>query len=182
MGYREFLADRLQLENKRVVRALSLFLAAALFAYGSFSFADRLSSVRKTASAKKEEVKRFQALQTEYLKKKAEVDAVSGRAYSDGSESVVALMNGLGRSLGIQEAVTSIKPLEEKDLAGGYRERDVEMAVEGIELNELLNLLYRIENNRALLAIREFSVKSRFDDPERLDARLRIAHIIKSAP
>ncbi|MDP2688892.1 MAG: hypothetical protein Q8P48_02150, partial [Deltaproteobacteria bacterium] len=115
----------------------------------------------------------------EYLEKKASVDitARKARAVSAGAVSGITEIEQIGRQVGVRELITSIKPLEERQV-GGYLEKGMEVRIEKIDLNRLVSLLYLIENNRSLLVIREFSMKNRFENPNLLDVNLKIVQLI----
>jgi len=86
------------------------------------------------------------------------------------------ILEDIGRKIGIREKITVLKPLEERTIRG-YMERGVETKINGIDINQLINLLYRIENHSALLIIKEFSMKSRFDNPDLVDITIKTSLI-----
>ncbi len=145
-----------------------------------FSMLSRYMAAGRVLAVKKEELKRFGSLAGEYLEKKAaiEIAARKARSASDPAGSAITEIERIGERVGAAGLITSIKPLEERQ-TGGYMEKELEVRIEKIELNRLVNLLYLIDNNKRLLVVREFSMKSRFEDPNLLDIRLKISHLTR---
>lgn len=154
--------------------AVALILAFAL-GYGGLN---KYKSFERKVAAKKEEIKKFKALEEEYLRKKSYIESFTKKAYSSGTDSIINLIEGIGNRAGVKERIVSIKPLEEKEVMG-YRQKGAEVRIEKIDLNQLINLLYLIENNRSLLVIKEFSMKSRFEDPNLIDVTINLAQLSK---
>jgi hypothetical protein len=164
--------------GKKTYAALAAAVFAALVISGAFHAYDRYSAVKRAAVVKKGDIARFRLVEAEYHARKAVVDAALRRASAQGDVSTVAVVEMIGKRTGLGERIREIKPLEDKE-ALGYRESGVEVKIEGVELNELVNFLYWVENGRALLVVKEFSMKKRFDRPDELDARLRIGRVMK---
>ncbi len=176
MGYRDIF--KTALERKRAVKPAAwalIPLAVLLLAWGG---ARRYSAVKGLAAAKKADAARFIALEEEYLGLKAAYDEVANRAFLSGAESTVSVIEGLAGGVGVKDRITGLKPLEETETLG-YVDSKVEARLKGVDLNQLVNLLFRIENHRALLVVRAFSMKSTFEDPELYEITMTISHIVK---
>jgi general secretion pathway protein M len=57
----------------------------------------------------------------------------------------------------------------------GYVEDAVEARIDGLSANEAVNLIYRLENGPKPVIIKKALIKTRFDDPTKLDLTLSIA-------
>ena len=57
----------------------------------------------------------------------------------------------------------------------------VEINIEGATLNQIANLVYRIENYKNLLIIKEFLIKAQFNNPELFDITMRVILMSKPA-
>ncbi len=148
-------------------------LAAGLTLYGSYA------SVRKAVEAKKNEVAVMASLKAEYAGKKAVLDMISQRA-GEQSESPVPAIEEIARRTGIRDRVASVKPLEEKP-SPGYIDKPVEVRLEAIDLNQLVNFLYHAESGGKLMVVRELSLKARFEDPDLLDATMKVSFVTRGA-
>ena len=135
--------------------------------------------LEKSILAKKKEMLNFVQLKEEYLREKDKFDYAERRALSPrGMESTIIILEEIGIRAGIKEKIIMLKPLEE-EMEKGYLERGVNVKIDGIDLNQLINFLYIIKNNKALLLINGFSMKSRFDNPNLLDVDISLAVISK---
>lgn len=57
----------------------------------------------------------------------------------------------------------AIKPLEKKKIKE-FTEEDAELEIEGINLNQIVNLLYRIENSPFPLKVKNAAMKTAFEN------------------
>jgi general secretion pathway protein M len=64
---------------------------------------------------------------------------------------------------------------------GGYIEDAVEARIDALTANEAVNLIYRLEKGSKPIIIKKAVIKTRFDDPSKLDLTLTIA-LLKPAP
>ena len=71
-------------------------------------------------------------------------------------------------------------PLKSEDRPG-FTEDAADIRIEGVTLNEAINLLYRLEKGSRPLVIKKSNVRVRFDDPSRSDLTLILA-LLKPAP
>lgn len=82
--------------------------------------------------------------------------------------------------IGIKGKSSQIKPLKGEE-GPGYVEDTAEVKLEGVTANESVNLLHRLEKGAKPVLIKKALLKTRFDDPARLDLTLTIA-LLKAAP
>lgn len=163
------------LKNKALAiagAAVLFFFLAGIKAYNSYSL------VKRTAQAKKAEAARFAGLETRYASQKSLTDKKLRKAYSQ-DMPIVSIIEEISKRTGVSERMKSVKPLEERETSG-YIEREASVRFEGLSLNELVNLLYKIEEHGSLLLVKDFSMKSRFSDPQSIDASMTITHITKA--
>jgi len=76
--------------------------------------------------------------------------------------------------IGIKGKNSQIKPLKGEDRPG-FSEDAAEIKLEGLTANETINLLYRLEKGTKPVVIKKANLKTRYDDPSRLDVTLNIA-------
>lgn len=81
--------------------------------------------------------------------------------------------------IGIKGKNTQIKPVKGEDLPG-FVEDAAEVKMEGLTANEAVNLLFRLEKGAKPVTIKRALIKTRFDDPAKLDLTLTVA-LIKAA-
>ncbi|MDO9068467.1 MAG: hypothetical protein Q7W05_08425 [Deltaproteobacteria bacterium] len=82
--------------------------------------------------------------------------------------------------IGIKGKSSQIKPLKGEERPG-YLEDVAEVRLEGLSANETMNLLFRLEKGNRPVVIKKTLIKTRFDDPSKLDLTLVMA-LLKPAP
>ncbi|MBI5903340.1 MAG: hypothetical protein HZB84_07670 [Deltaproteobacteria bacterium] len=132
------------------------------------------ASKEKKVAAKKAELASFDKLRDEYATELSIVAPLEKKlSQTRPGLSAGSIIEEIASGIGIKKNVASFKPLETKS-DKGYEQSGVEVRVEGVTLNQLMNLIYRMEKHESLLLVREFSMKSRFDNPDLFDARLHV--------
>lgn len=82
--------------------------------------------------------------------------------------------------IGIKGKNSQVKPVKGEEQAG-FVEDAAEVKVDGLTANEAVNLLHRLEKGTKPVIIKKALLKTRFDDPGRLDLTLTIV-LLKPAP
>jgi general secretion pathway protein M len=74
-----------------------------------------------------------------------------------------------------------IKPLPRQE-SNGVIQEGAEIRLQGLSLNELVNLLYQLENQAKPVVVNKTVVRSRFSEPARLDLVLTLSLLRPGAP
>ena len=82
--------------------------------------------------------------------------------------------------IGIKGKSSQIRPLKGEE-RGGTIEDAAEVKLEGVSANEAVNLVFRLEKGNKPVVIKKALLKTRFDDPAKLDLTLTVA-LLKPAP
>jgi len=82
--------------------------------------------------------------------------------------------------IGIKGKSSQIRPLKGEE-RGGVIEDAAEVKLEGLSANEAINLVYRLEKGNKPVVLKKALLKTRFDDPAKLDLTLTVA-LLKPAP
>jgi len=158
---------------RRVLPVLVLAAAAAglLLAFSS------LSRLEKKAAAAERAVStlRLKARAMARLEERLETHLRRMRVAPKGT-GIVPLMEELADRLGLRDRIAGMKP-GEPHRESGFVESPAEVSFEKIDLNEAVNLIYRIGNHAAFLVIRRIELRRNFQDPDRLDVSLSVSLI-----
>ncbi len=164
--------NRLDLKDKRLLPAAAFVVLVILLI---LFYRWEASAERRLAGLKSGE-KEFYSLKQDYIRLKAATDELDRRAaLSQGG--VVKSINDVFGSMGLMSKLASLKPMETKNEDEFIRE-DAEISVKNADLNEMLNILYRLENAHALIAIRNVDIRTSFSAPT-VDMRLVISEYRK---
>ena len=73
-----------------------------------------------------------------------------------------------------RDKIKSMNP-ENKEIGGAYREDSVELKLTGISLEQLVDMMYRIEKGQHPLRITRLQVKKEFRDPHMFDVTATVS-------
>lgn len=149
---------------------LSLYIILLLYLIALILFIFERSQGRERDNLNRR-FREFFALSTELADIRASKALDIGSRYPQGA---LPLMNSLAESLGIKGRVRSIRMTGNREFKNIVEER-VEMEVDKLTMNELINLLYRIENHSIRIAIKDLRMKKDFENPERIDLEIKMA-------
>lgn len=132
--------------------------------------ARKLKSIQNEATA-------FETVRAEYMKERAKIEPYEVKLLTPGSSASDAVQEAASQA-GIRKNLSAMKPFIEP-ASKGFRKNGVEVKIEGITLNELLNLVYRIENHSNMLVVKDFVLRSRFGSSDLNDVTLQVVLVTK---
>jgi hypothetical protein len=130
-----------------------------------------LSRANRDIASLRLQLQEISVLSGEYLSLSQRMKAVEGRRKLTTVKGIVQAVDEIFDPLGLKEKIKSVKPLDAKD----PKEERAEVSVGGLNMNEMVNLLYNTENSPMLLVIREIDLKSSFQDPTLLDMTMTLS-------
>ncbi len=115
-------------------------------------------------------------LSQEYSGVKNVVSAAEARKSLTKVEGIVQAVDEIFKSMGLQQKVKSVRSagMKEKKYAS---EEEADVSVEKVTMNELVNILYRMENAPMILSVRRTSIKTSFENPSLLNITMTIGLI-----
>jgi len=154
--------------------ALIVLLAAAV---GWSTLSAKVQELEKKRAARETVLKELLPLKVAYLSARLSSDLLRGRMASlRPDDSPVKIIE----ETGIKGKSIKIVPLKGED-RNGFTEDAADIRIEGLTINEAINLLYRLEKGSRPLVIKKSNLRTRFDDPSRSDLTLILA-LLKPAP
>jgi general secretion pathway protein M len=146
-------------------------IALLAVAVGWSALNDRVHALEKKRAAREVILKDLLPLKALYLSARQSSDQLKGRAASlrpDDSPAKII------EEIGIKGKSVKIVPLKGEDRSG-FTEDAADIRIDGITLNEAVNLLYRLEKGSRPLIVKKSNLRVRFDDPSRCDVMLVLA-------
>lgn len=138
---------------------------------------ERIAALEKKRKAREADLVEMMSLKQRYLSTKASSQQFAGRlAATRPDDSPARIIEETGIA-GKSSRVTPLKG----EQRGGFIEDAAEVKIEALSVNEAVNLLYRLEKGNRPVLVKKANLKTRFDDPSRLDVTLTIA-LLKAAP
>ncbi len=137
------------------------------------SFSSGKARLEKKAIALEADLKRIQSLRQEYVESKRRLEEVTSKIKTED----VALISVVEKVLvDVQVDRSNFSISSRTDTSGDlYDEKSVDVDIKKIPLNKAVELLYKIQTNPNFLKVSKFRIRTRFDNPNLLDASFRVS-------
>ncbi len=168
---------KIEKKEKRII-IIAGTIAALLLSY-EFIVSPFLEKIDRHGAAigkKEKELASIKGLKEEYLslsQKKKELDA---KAKAKTGSALTELEN-IALRTNIKKNISSIKPQLSQSAPEGYKETTVEIRIENVTLYELVNYLTMAENSQQPMRIKRLNIKTRYDNPKKLDSTVVITSL-----
>jgi len=138
---------------------------------------ERIAALEKKRKAREADLMEMMTLQQRFLSARLASQRFAGQlSGSRGDDTPAKIIE----EIGIKGKSSRVTPLKGEEREGRVEDA-AEVKLEGLSANETVNLLYRLEKGSRPVLVKKANLKTRFDDPSRLDLTLTIA-LIKAAP
>lgn len=133
-------------------------------------------SLKRERDTLRSQQREMLSLSNEYAGLKNAVDSVEGKKSITKVAGIVQAMDEVFKSMGLGQKVKSVKStgIREKKFAS---DEEAEVSVEKVSMNEMVNILYGIENAPMILTVRKASIKTSFDNPSLLNVTMTVGLI-----
>jgi general secretion pathway protein M len=152
--------------------AVLLLLAVILVGLNS-----RVALLVKKRTAREADIAEMLRLKQRYLDANAAAQKLANRMEATTQDDSPAKIID---EIGIKGKGSQFRQVK-GEMRGGYLEDAAEARLEGLTANEAVNLVYRLEQGPKPVIIKKAMIKTRFDDPAKLDLTLTLA-LLKPAP
>lgn len=166
--------DETSRQRTVVIAAGVLFICLAFALLQS-----HLAQLERRKQVREQTLTELLALQQRYQEATVEANRLKNRlamVTPDDSPVTILEQTGIVPKNGIQA-----KPLPRQEKQN-LLEESAEISLAGISLNELVNLLFRLEQHAKPVAIKKLVARTRFSDPMKLDVNLILAVYRPAAP
>jgi len=133
-------------------------------------------SMKKDLNALRSQQKELLVLANEYQGLKRAVDSLEGRKSLTKVEGIVQAVDEVFGSLGLNQKVKSVKSAGTREKKYAIEE-EADVSVEKVTMNEMVNILYKIENAPMILSVKKTTVKTSFDSPSLLNITMTVSLI-----
>jgi general secretion pathway protein M len=154
--------------------ALIVLLAVAV---GWSALTSKVAVLEKKRTAREMILKEILPLKVAYQAARQSSDVLTGRMASLKSDDSPAKII---EEIGIKGKGIKIAPVKGEDRRGVIEDA-AEIRIDGITLNEAVNLIYRLEKGGRPVTIKKCNLRTRFDDPSRCDLIMTVA-LLKPQP
>lgn len=147
------------LSDRRTLILAAIAVALAVYTLIAFVSAKNLEIKNNALTA---QLKEMSDMGKEFIYIKDIVESKEKKIGLTNVKSVVSALEQMLNSMGLKAKV--IKPLEKKQVRE-FTEEDAEIEIENIDLNNIINLLYKIENSTVPMKIKTANIKTSFENP-----------------
>jgi hypothetical protein len=130
-------------------------------------------SLKKERTDLRSRQKEISLLKGEFEDLKGAVDSAEGKKNLIKVGGIVQAVDEVFRSVGLNQKVRSVKPLGAREKKYTIEE-EAEVQVEKVNMNEMTNIFYKIENNPMVLSIKKTTIKTSFDNPNLLNLMITV--------
>ncbi|MFA4916618.1 MAG: hypothetical protein WC560_08110 [Syntrophales bacterium] len=180
MNFKEIISDLSHyLKNREFRNKMPLFLVViCLYMLIIPAFIWERASRRELLSLNTK-FEEFSILSREYKSVKQRVSVVEQKGSLTKTNSIAQPMDDIFLALGVKGKMKSIREIGGRELKRQMNEESAEIQMEKINMNELINILYRIDNVPIILSIKKVIIKKTFASPELLDVTLTVSLFTK---
>ena len=145
-------------------RKLMMPAVVLLILLGSGLMMKKSLSLKKEGAALRSQQKELFLLRDDFIELREKVGSVEGKKSLAKVGGIVQTIDEIFRSLGLNQKVKSVKPAGIREMKYASEE-EAEVQLEKVDMNEMVNILYKLENAPMLLVIKKTTVKTSFENP-----------------
>ncbi|GAB7028198.1 hypothetical protein [Geotalea toluenoxydans] len=174
MKYMHLLMETMQSMDEKTRLRWGMALAAVLILAVILSTINgRITRLEKKRAAREADITEMLTLKARFMEANIGAQKLSNRLAATRPDDSPAK---IVEEIGIKGKNTQIKPVKGEDRPG-FVEDAAEVKMEGLSANDAVNLIYKLEKGAKPVVVKKALLKTRFDDPSRLDLTLTVALI-----
>lgn len=137
-------------------------------------YQDALARLDTKIAARQRQLQQVEILRGQFLALQRQLRDADRRLDSSRNFSLFSFIEGITTQVASKENLVYMRP-QPAAAQDGYQENSVEIKLEKIRLDQLVRMLYDIQNADAFLQVKNMRVKTRFDDRTLLDVVLTVS-------
>lgn len=165
--------DRLSPREQGMVLFLVIAVFSMLLGFGGYTVKKGLQRREAQISARMEKLERVGALQNDYRRRLSEQEKLAEAVKKNNGLQLLSYLEDIGKKADVP--LQNIR--ERAGLPTGsdqVREVAAEVMIKDVSIDRLNAFLERIEKGNPLVKVRKLKVKTRFDNPKKLDASITV--------
>jgi hypothetical protein len=132
-------------------------------------------SLRKEIQVLKNKIKEMTVLNKEYTNLRDSIYVLENRMSLTKVAGTAQALDDIFSSLGMKGKMKSVKSFGTREIKNSMKEERAEVLIERINMNELINMLFKIKDAPMLLSIKKINMKKSFENPELIDVTMTVA-------
>lgn len=159
--------------NKRLICILSMLLIVVALFISAIKY---ISDNRKQLGILKAQYQEMLVLQDQFSSLKQKIDAVESKKNLSNVQGIIEAVEEIFSSIGLKGKLKTIKFSGKREIKSGIEEV-ADIYIEKVNMNELVNIFFRIENAPMILTIKKAGIKKSFEDPELLNISMTLSFL-----
>ena len=135
-----------------------------------------LLSERRELKQLEDQRKEMMLLKDEFLSLRQRINLVEGKKNLSNVQGIVQAVDEVFSSIGLRDKVKTVKSTGKRETRDGFEE-EADISIEKVTMNEMVNILYRIERAPMVLTIKKATIKKSFESPELLNLMLVVSFL-----
>jgi hypothetical protein len=161
------------LKNKKYIFVLSGLAGIVIIFALAINF---LAKEKGELKFLQEQHKEMLVLKDEFLQLKQRIDAVENKKNLSSAEGVIQAVDEVFSSIGLKSKLKTVKSSGKREIKEGFEE-EADLSIEKVDMNEMLNIFYKIENAPVVLTVKKATIKKSFENPELLNISLTLSFV-----
>jgi len=150
-------------------------VALLLLVWLGFEAWDSLESLEKKNMARRDALHALTAHALDLVRLNEEIGLATRRlGQPEPGKTIVPILEDIITRLSLKEAVRKMNQGESRRVEG-FVESTAELELERLDLNQVVNLIYRIQNGRSFVKVNSMSIERDFQNPELLNLSLTLS-------
>lgn len=159
--------------DKALLSIIFLCILALITIITSYVFT---GNFQRNNTALTKQITEISSMTEGVIKMKSLVDSRENKIRSSKAKGIVSTMEQILGTLSLKAKV--IKPLSKKKLTP-FMEENAEIEIQDIDLNHIVNLLYKIDTSPSPMKINSTSINATFEDPDKFILKFTVSLLTK---
>jgi hypothetical protein len=161
------------LKNKKYIFVLSGLAGIVIVIALAINF---LTKEKRELKFLQEQHKEMLVLKDDFLQLKQRIDTVENKKNLSNAEGVIQAVDEVFSSIGLKSKLKTVKSSGKREIKEGFEE-EADLSIEKVDMNEMLNIFYKIENAPMVLTVKKATIKKSFENPELLNISLTLSFV-----
>jgi len=151
------------------------FILIVIIVFGIYQpYRNALARAEKTIATKKSQIEEVRKLQVEYRKLQNVMKRAEAKLDRAEGTSALALVEEIASDIDSRENLNFIRP-QPPQTQGEFRIENLDIKFEKLNLQKVVQLLWRLETSDTQMQVKNLQLKQRFDNRSQLDVTLTVS-------
>jgi len=166
-----------QRERWLVGACIAFVLVVAVWLGVISPYRQSMELLERQIASRQQQLEEMQEMAVRYRTLQSQVRQAQNRPSRSSEFSLFSFVETLAEDLGVRDRLVSLRP-HETSTRGEFTEESVEIKLERLSLEQLVQLLYGLEEGEAALNVKNMRLKTRFEDRSLFDMTASVSRYL----